>query len=63
MPHPSPITNPSRVRSNGRDAVAGESFRSESAFMLANPPIAIGVTVASVPPLSMTSASPYWMVR
>ena len=31
--------------------------------MLAKPPIAIGVTVASAPPQSITSASPYWMVR
>ena len=31
--------------------------------MLAKPPIAIGVTVASAPPVIMTSASPYWMVR
>jgi len=32
------------------------SLRSDSAFMLANPPIAIGVTVASAPPVIMTSA-------
>ncbi len=50
MPAPSPMTKPSRVASNGRDAVAGESFRSESAFMFANPPIDIGVTAASDPP-------------
>ena len=31
--------------------------------MLAKPPIAIGVTVASAPPVIITSASPYWMVR
>ncbi len=31
--------------------------------MLAKPPIAIGVTVASAPPVIMTSASPYWIVR
>ena len=63
MPPPSPMTKPSRVASNGRDAVAGESLRSDSAFMFAKPPIAIGVTVASEPPVIMTSASPYWMVR
>ena len=39
------------------------SLRSESAFMFAKPPIAIGVTVASEPPVIMTSASPYWIVR
>ncbi len=63
MPPPSPITKPSRVASNGRDAVSGESLRSDSAFMFAKPPIAIGVTVASDPPVMTTSASPYWMVR
>ena len=62
-PAPSPITKPSRVASNGRDAVSGSSLRSDSACMLAKPPIAIGVTVASEPPVIMTSASPYWMVR
>ena len=34
-PAPSPSTNPSRVRSNGRDAVSGESLRFESAVMFA----------------------------
>ena len=63
IPAPSPITKPSRVASNGREAVSGLSFRSDNAFMLAKPPIAIGVTVASAPPVIMTSASPYWMVR
>ena len=62
-PAPSPITNPSRVLSNGRDAVSGASFRSERAFMFAKPPIAIGVTVASDPPVMTMSASPYWIVR
>jgi hypothetical protein len=57
------MTNPSRVASNGRDAVSGLSFRSDSAVMLAKPPIAIGVTVASAPPVMMMSASPYWMQR
>ena len=63
MPPPSPITKPSRVASNGRDAVSGDSLRSESAFMFAKPPIAIGVTVASEPPVITMSASPYWIVR
>ena len=31
--------------------------------MLANPPMDIGVTAASEPPATMTSASPYWMMR
>src|ERR1700710_2686079 len=63
IPAPSPITKPSRVASNGREAVSGESLRSESAVMLAKPPIAIGVTGASAPPLIMMSASPYWIER
>ena len=63
IPAPSPMTNPSRVASKGREAVSGLSLRSESAFMLAKPPIAIGVTVASAPPVIMMSASPYWMER
>ena len=63
MPPPSPMTKPSRVESNGREAVSGESLRSERAFMFAKPPIAIGVTVISEPPVIMMSASPYWIVR
>ena len=42
------MTNPSRVASKGRDAVAGDSLRSDSAFMFANPPMAMGVTVANL---------------
>ena len=38
-------------------------MRSDSAVMFANPPIAIGVTVASAPPVMMMSASPYWIAR
>ena len=44
-------------------AVDGDSLRSDNAFMFANPPIAMGVTVASEPPVMMMSASPYWIVR
>jgi hypothetical protein len=62
-PAPSPITKPSRVASNGRDARRGLSLRVESAPMLAKPPIDIGVTAASDPPAIITSASPYWIVR
>jgi hypothetical protein len=60
---PSPMTKPSRVASNGREAVSGSSFRSESARMFAKPPIDIGVTAASAPPVIMRSASPYWIAR
>ena len=62
-PAPSPMTNPSRVASKGREAVANSSLRVDSAVMFAKPPIAIGVTVASEPPVMMTSASPYWIMR
>jgi hypothetical protein len=34
------------VASKGREAVAGESLRYESAVIFAKPPIALGVTVA-----------------
>ena len=54
----SAITNPSRSRSNGRDADAGSSFRVESARMAANPATETGVTGASAPPHTMTSARP-----
>ena len=37
MPEPSPKTNPSRVRSNGRDAVMQLSLRVESAVRRLNP--------------------------
>ena len=57
-PAPSPSTNPSRVASNGREAVAGSSFRVERARMAANPPMPMSVTLASVPPTTMTSARP-----
>ena len=56
MPAPSPTTNPSRSRSNGRDAVGGSSFRVESARSAANPPMPSGVMVASAPPAIMASA-------
>jgi hypothetical protein len=62
-PAPSPRTKPSRSASKGRLAVSGESLRVESAFMLANPAMVRGVTVASVPPVIITSASPPWMRR
>src|SRR5579863_7461853 len=57
IPAPSPITNPSRSRSNGRLARAGSWLRVESARIDANPPTHIGVIEASEPPQTMTSAS------
>src|SRR6266480_7658769 len=57
---PSPITKPSRSRSNGRLAVLGSSLRSDSAFMFAKLASARGVIAASEPPATITSA---WFVR
>jgi len=59
MPEPSPSTKPSRSLSQGRLAVAGSSLRVESARAEAKPPTARIVTVDSVPPATITSASPY----
>ena len=57
-PAPSPSTNPSRVASNGRDAVSGESLRFDRAPMFASAATPIGTTGASEPPASTTSHSP-----
>src|SRR5512146_100840 len=62
-PAPSPRTNPSRVASNGREAVSGESLRFERAVMFdraATPMVLIG---ASEPPVRTTSHSPVWISR
>ena len=56
MPAPSPRTNPSRSLSQGREAFCGSSLRRLSARMAEKPPIASGVTTASVPPQIITSA-------
>ena len=55
-PAPSAITKPSRSASNGRDARAGSSLRVLSAPMRANAEMVSGVTGASVPPATTTSA-------
>eukprot|EP00966_Prymnesium_polylepis_P024219 557887-Prymnesium_polylepis.1 len=58
----SPITKPARFASKGRLAVSGESLAVvHMARMLVKPAKPSAVTAASVPPASMTSASPYWM--
>src|SRR6266550_5826282 len=62
-PAPSPRTNPSRVPSNGRDAVSGESFRLERAPMLPSAATPIGTIGASEPPVITTSHSPVRMSR
>src|SRR5439155_26683830 len=58
LPAPSPTIRQSRPASHGRQARAGSSLRVESAFMEANPPMPIGVLVASVPPQIIISAAP-----
>mmetsp|Transcript_16115 Transcript_16115/g.40561 ORF Transcript_16115/g.40561 Transcript_16115/m.40561 type:complete len:319 (-) Transcript_16115:252-1208(-) len=61
-PAPSPMTKPDRSASKGRLAVCGESLAVvHMARMLVKPAKPSGVTAASVPPASITSASPSWM--
>ena len=50
------MTKPSRPASNGRDAFAGSSLRSDRARIAAKPAIPTSFTAASVPPQSITSA-------
>lgn len=52
------MTKPSLFESQGRDAPAGSSLRCESALHAMKPWIPKGKTEASVPPASITSASP-----
>jgi len=61
-PAPSPITNPSRPRSNGREAAAGSSLRVESARIAAKPATSGSEMTASADPASITSASPRRMI-
>ena len=58
IPEPSPITNPSRSRSNGRDACLGSSLRVDKARIDAKPATDIGVIALSAPPQIIASASP-----
>nr|AFK47420.1 unknown [Medicago truncatula] len=57
-PAPSPMTNPSRLVSQGRDALEGSVFLWESALHATKPPKPIGIIAESEPPQSITSASP-----
>jgi len=57
IPDPSPMTNPSLSLSNGIDALFGSSDPLK-AVNAANPPTATSDTAASVPPATITSASP-----
>ena len=59
IPAPSLRTNPSLSASKGRLALVGLSQFWDSARILANPAIVNGVILASVPPASIISASPY----
>ena len=52
------MTKPSRLASNGI-----ETPDVDSAVMLRNPAIAVGVSVDSVPPASMASQRPHAMSR
>ena len=57
------MTKPSRSRSKGRLACSGSSLRVDIAFMDAKPAMVMGVMVASAPPASIMSASPWRMWR
>ncbi len=61
-PAPSPITNPSRPRSKGREAPAGSSLRVERARIAAKPPTSETWIPASDEPAIIRSASPRRMV-
>src|SRR6185369_2262078 len=52
-----------RSLSHGRPAFAGSSLRVDNAFACPKPPRPQGVVAISPPPATITSASPYWMVR
>jgi hypothetical protein len=60
-PAPSPMTKPSRLLSQGREALSGLSFLLERALQAMKPPIPDGMTAASAPPASIRSASPLRM--
>ena len=58
------MTNPSRSRSQGREARSGVSLNwVESARAAAKPAIPMRHTAASAPPATMTSASSNWISR
>jgi hypothetical protein len=58
VPAPSPGTNPSLSRSNGRLAFSGASLRVDKARIALNDAMPTSHSDASVPPASITSASP-----
>src|SRR5438093_4231877 len=57
------MTNPSRSRSNGRDARSGSPLRMLRAFMAENPARPIATIDASEPPARKISASPNLIIR
>src|SRR5919202_992655 len=58
---PSPITNPSRSASNGREACSGSSLRDEVALIGSKQAIEIGEIGDSAAPEITMSASPSWI--
>ena len=59
---PSPITNPSRSRSNGREACSGSSLRLEVALMGSKHAIEMGEIGDSAAPAMTMSASLSWII-
>ena len=57
-PAPSPIKNPSRPLSHGREASSGASLRRDNALQAQKPARPIGNIGASTPPQIIISASP-----
>src|ERR1700731_2882237 len=57
------MTNPSRSRSNGREARSGSSLRVLNAFIAEKPARPIGTMDASEPPARKISASPNLIMR
>ncbi len=63
IPDPSPMTNPSRVMSYGRDAPVGSSLRRDNACIASKDARHTGWVAASVPPATTTSARPSMIMR
>src|SRR3990167_11028391 len=57
------MTKPSRSLSKGREAFSGVSFLRDKALSEQKPPTPKWVIELSVPPASIISASPYWIIR
>src|SRR5690606_41299025 len=59
----SPSTTAPRSLSQGRLAFGGSSLRGDVALIGQSPPMEVGEAPRSAPPASITSASPYWIIR